>query len=137
MGLGAKMQNQGPAQILIRPQNEDNLKDKDDKRFWVLTYSQGIFSVAVLFLWLPYLSEKLLGSKKSWVRKILWSKKSLGRKKSWSKKVMGTKNIGSIKFFCHIDTDTLNSYWYQYQIMILSPGIRSGIEEHFLWYNEI
>ena len=33
MGLGGKMLNQIPAQILRRPQNEDNLKDKDDKRF--------------------------------------------------------------------------------------------------------
>ena len=32
MGLRGKMSNQIPAQILRRPQNEDNLKDKDDKR---------------------------------------------------------------------------------------------------------
>ena len=33
MGLRGKMSNQIPAQMLRRPQNEDNLKDKDDKRF--------------------------------------------------------------------------------------------------------
>ena len=33
MGLSGKMSNQIPAQILRRPQNENNLKDKDDKRF--------------------------------------------------------------------------------------------------------
>ena len=48
MGLGAKMPNQFPAQILRQPQNKENLEDKEDKRF---SHTAMAFSALLSFFY--------------------------------------------------------------------------------------
>ena len=64
MELGAKMPNQIPAQILRRPQNEDNLKDEDDKRF---SHTAMVFSALLSFFYVfPILSSLINLATQTW-----------------------------------------------------------------------